>query len=93
MTHLTPVFPNGLVRFALVRFADQSSPIWCTFRTLARHVAISYGWRRPLRRACWPGMATGWNRLRTRVTAGDKSEIHTRKQMQLIAVHVERVHG
>jgi len=26
-------------------------------------------------------------------TAGDKSEIHTHKQMQLIAVRVERVHG
>lgn len=57
----------------------------CTCLTPARHVAISYGWR-PLRRhggQYWTGPST----------AGDKSEIHTRKQMQLIAVHVERVHG
>lgn len=79
-THLTPVLRQ------MSCLADQPpSFAGCTCLTPARHVAISYGWR-PLRRhggQHWTGPST----------AGDKSEIHTRKQMQLIAVHVERVHG
>lgn len=49
----------------------------CNKLPLARLLRRSGKW--------WPAERPG--------TAGDKSEIHTHKQMQLIAVHVERVHG